>query len=75
MVLTDGEPNCDTDMDVVEAMAAKWREHGVATYVFGLPGSGHAAGVLERIATAGGTETLIVPGNPAELEEGICAII
>jgi len=75
MVLTDGEPNCDTDMGVVEAIAAKWLEHGVATYVFGLPGSEGAADVLDRIAEAGGTETLIVPGSPSDLEDGIAAII
>jgi hypothetical protein len=75
MVLTDGEPNCDTDMVVVEAIAAKWLEHGIATYVLGLPGSEDAAGVLDRIAEAGGTETLLVPGSPSELEDDISAII
>lgn len=79
MLLTDGEPNCGTDMDVVEAMAADWLKRGIPTYVFGLPGSESAVNVLERIATAGGThtgtQTVIVPDSPSELEDDIAAII
>lgn len=73
MVLTDGMPNCDVDMGVVTSITSKWLEHGVATYVFGLPGSEGASSVLDQIAAAGGTETLIVPGSPSDLEGGMAA--
>jgi hypothetical protein len=75
IVLTDGEPNCDTDMETVLEMTATWLEHGIPTYVFGLPGSEGALGVLDAIAEAGGTETLIVPGGPDELADGMGAIL
>ncbi|MBN2196102.1 MAG: VWA domain-containing protein [Polyangiaceae bacterium] len=67
ILLTDGEPNCGTDLAVVEAMAAHWLAHGIATYVFGLPGSEPAQEVLDRIAVAGGTSAIVVPGTPSEL--------
>jgi len=75
IVLTDGEPNCDTSMEVVLEMTATWLKHGIPTYVFGLPGSESALGVLDAIAEAGGTETLIVPGGPDELADGMGAIL
>ena len=79
MLLTDGEPNCATNMNVVEAMAAHWLKRGIPTYVLGLPGSEGAQNVLERIATAGGThsgtQTVIRPDDPSELEDDIAAII
>lgn len=73
IVLTDGEPNCGTDLTVVEAMASHWLAHGIATYVFGLPGSESAQQVLDRIAIAGGTSAIVVPGTPGELGQGMGA--
>ncbi len=75
MLLTDGMPTCDTDMVQVEDMARHWLDHGVPTYVFGLPGSEDASEVLNQISTAGGTETLIVPGDATDLEEGISVVM
>jgi hypothetical protein len=74
MALTDGMPNCGTDMDQVESIARDWLARGIPTYVFGLPGSEDAAEVLDRISAAGGTETLLVPGSPADLEGGMLDI-
>jgi len=73
ILLTDGEPNCGTDLTVVEAMASHWLAHGIATYVFGLPGSESAQQVLDRIAIAGGTSAIAVPGTPGELGAGMGA--
>jgi hypothetical protein len=67
MLLTDGEPNCDSDLTRVEALAQSWLARGIQTHVFGLPGSEDAHAVLDSVAQAGGTETISVPGSPEEL--------
>jgi|GEM_PF-3804404 len=77
MLLTDGEPNCGSDMTQVLALVASWREQGIPTHVFGLPGSESARIVLDSVAQAGGTQTLVVPGTPqgaADLQGGIAAV-
>jgi hypothetical protein len=77
MLLTDGEPNCGSDMTQVLALVASWREQGIPTHVFGLPGSESARMVLDSVAQAGGTQTLVVPGTPqgaADLQGGIAAV-
>lgn len=78
MLLTDGEPNCNSEMAPVLEIVAAWREQGIPTNVFGLPGSESARAVLDSIAHAGGTETLVVPGSAqgaSDLQGGIAAII
>jgi len=75
MVVTDGMPNCDTDMTAAAAIVAKWSEHGIETYVIGLPGSEGATFVLDALAKAGGTETIVVPGSPSELEDDMGAMM
>jgi hypothetical protein len=82
VLLTDGEPNCGTDIAQVEAMAAHWLAHGIPTYVFGLPGYESAQQVLDRIAIAGGTSAIAVggtsaivtPDTPTDLGNGMGAI-
>ena len=74
MLLTDGEPNCDSDMSQVLALASGWLAQGIQTYVFGLPGSEGAHVVLDSVAQAGGTQTLVVPGSSQELQDGMAAV-
>jgi len=74
MLLTDGEPNCDSDMSQVLALASGWLAQGIQTYVFGLPGSESAHMVLDSVAQAGGTQTLVVPGSSQQLQDGMAAI-
>ena len=78
MLLTDGEPNCDSDMSVVLDLAASWLAQGIQTHVFGLPGSESARAVLDSVAQAGGTQTLVVPGSSEGLQglqTGIAAVV
>ena len=39
ILLTDGEPNCNSEMTPVLDIVAAWRAQGIPTHVFGLPGS------------------------------------
>jgi Mg-chelatase subunit ChlD len=75
MVLTDGDPNCGTDMELVEQIARKWRNRGIGTYVFGLPGSEDGHETLDRLSRAGGTSTILVPGSPEALETDMAEIM
>jgi hypothetical protein len=55
LLFSDGEPTCNDDPDVMTALAARWLDAGVHTYVVALPGSEGAAGLLDSLANAGGT--------------------
>lgn len=55
LLFSDGEPTCNDDADTMTALAARWLEAGVHTYVVALPGSEGAAGLLDALANAGGT--------------------
>lgn len=67
IVLTDGEPNCETDAALLTMLPAYWNEKGVKTHVLGLPGSDQAADLLNAIANAGGTGEFVSLGNvPAD---------
>lgn len=46
--------NC-VDIDESERLVADLEEHGIKTYVVGMPGAEAYAGVLDRLAEAGGT--------------------
>jgi hypothetical protein len=74
MLLTDGEPNCDSDISQVLALASEWLAQGIQTYVFGLPGSEGAHRVLDSVAQAGGTQTLVVPGSSQQLQDGLALV-
>ncbi len=69
IVLTDGEPNCGSDLELLTSLPAKWRNHGIKTHVVGLPGSGPARSILESMARAGGTDTFFWPSEPDEFEQ------
>lgn len=75
LIVTDGEPNCGTDMAAVLRRVTEWREIGIATIVMGLPGSSGAADLLDDIAEAGGTHQHQAPGDPEALGEGLNAAV
>jgi hypothetical protein len=68
IVMTDGEPNCNTNTMNVVNQIATWKAANIPTHVVGLPGAQAAADVLNMLATAGGTDKYIDPANPQELE-------
>ena len=68
IVMTDGEPNCNTDTQKVLDQIAAWKMASIPTYVVGLPGAQAAANVLNSMAMAGGTDKYIDPKDPQELE-------
>lgn len=71
IVITDGEPNCNTDVQVLVDLAADWTKLGVETHVLGLPGSTAASDLLNAIARAGGTGTQRQLGQPDELDDAV----
>jgi len=74
MLVTDGEPNCDTDPAALVSYAQRWHDDlGVDTWVIGLPGSEQAAALLDSIALAGGTEKHAQAGNPCEFQQTVGA--
>ena len=68
VIITDGEPNCGTDgpnaSDILSELPAEWAEHGIDTFVFGLPGSESAEALLTDIAEAGGSDNYFAPYKP-----------
>lgn len=75
LLITDGEPTCNDDVEAIEALPAAWRARGIKTHVMGLPGSEGAAQLLDRIAKAGGSERHQSIGSPGELETAVVAIL
>lgn len=75
VILTDGEPNCDTNPQAVTDQVTKWQAAGIATHVIGLPGSEMAAQLLTGLAMSGGTEKFLEPANAMELEAKIRGIL
>ncbi|MDH5674356.1 MAG: hypothetical protein OEZ06_19680 [Myxococcales bacterium] len=75
VIITDGEPNCGTDMNQVNMFAANWLSQGIPTHVIGLPGAGGAANLLQQLAVTGGTGSFIEPSDPAALEARLRAIV
>jgi hypothetical protein len=75
IVMTDGEPNCDTNPQAVVDQVTAWQAANIPTYVVGLPGAQPAADLLNQIATAGGTMQYIDPANPQELADRLRAVV
>lgn len=67
VLLADGQPTCDDQWETMTSYAQKWREHGVMTFVIGLPGSGGAKDLLEQIAIAGGSTQEIIEKRKEEI--------
>lgn len=75
IVMTDGEPNCNTDPQYVLDQVTTWRSAGIDTHVIGLPGAQEAADLLNRVAMAGGTGQYVDPSNAMELENRLRTIL
>jgi len=75
ILMTDGEPNCMTDVNAVTAQVQQWKDKGIFTHVIGLPGAQDAATILNTIAMTGGTEKYVDPTNVMELETKIRSIL
>jgi hypothetical protein len=75
ILMTDGEPNCMTDVNAVVQQVTMWKSKEIPTYVIGLPGAQDAADILNMIATAGGTDKYVDPANSMELEAKIRTIL
>lgn len=75
VVVTDGEPNCDTNQGDLTYYPSAWTEMGVQTTVLGLPGSETAAALLDSIASAGGTEKHLAPGSPTALGDAMYILV
>jgi hypothetical protein len=75
LVITDGEPTCDDDLEALEALPAAWLLRGVKTHVMGLPGSELAAQLLDRIAKAGGSERHQPIGSPGDLQTAVTNLL
>jgi hypothetical protein len=69
VIITDGEPNCEWDMNVSRQIVSDWNAAGIHTHVIGLPGvQGNGPGVLNTLAEAGGTGSYITTNDAAALE-------
>lgn len=75
VIMTDGQPNCDTQQANVEAIIARWLQNGIKTYVIGLPGSSEAADLLNQLAVTGGTGAYLETNDPATLQAEISTIV
>jgi hypothetical protein len=74
VLVTDGEPNCGTQSQLLPVFAATWLEQfGVETWVIGLPGSEGAANLLDAIAQAGGTTKHTPASNPCQFKTAVGA--
>jgi hypothetical protein len=75
IVMTDGEPNCNTDVNAVTQQVQAWKDKGIPTHVIGLPGAQGAANTLNMLAMTGGTDKYVDPMNTTELEAKIRSIL
>ena len=75
IVITDGEPNCNTNVGNVLNQVTTWKSMGIPTHVIGLPGAQDAADILNMVAQAGGTDRYVDPANVMELETKIRSIL
>ena len=73
IVLTDGEPGCDSSS--LTGPPANWLLNGIKTHVVGLPGSESAVTTLDSIAMAGGTDQHLTPDDPRTLRHSLATII
>ena len=76
--VTDGEPNCGSNVQNVFGFAQKWFGDGMKTYVLGLPGAnggGGAATNLNQLAASGGTNMYIDAADPAVLQQTLYDIV
>jgi hypothetical protein len=75
IVMTDGEPNCNTNATNVLNQITEWKTAGIPTHVIGLPGAQGAADLLNMMAQMGGTDKYLDPADPQELEMRLRTVI
>ncbi len=76
VVITDGAPNCGWDEGLATQIITDWQAAGIKTYVVGLPGvDADAEGILNRLASAGGTNMYLTPNDAATLEQELINIV
>jgi hypothetical protein len=75
VVVTDGQPNCGTDLERVLFLAKSWRTRGIEVHVIGLPGSEEAAEFLHQLAGVGGTGQYQAAGSESEAEQNFSAVV
>lgn len=75
VILTDGEPNCDTNPQQVIQQVTDWKARDIATHVIGLPGSQGASQFLNNLAMVGGTGNFLDPASAMELEMKLRGIL
>jgi hypothetical protein len=75
VVVTDGQPNCGTDLERVLFLASAWRARGIEIHVIGLPGSEEAADLLDQLAGIGGTGRYRAPASESEAEGNFSAVV
>ncbi len=71
ILVTDGEPTCEDDVNDIVGFPTKWSEMGIETHVIGLPGSESATLLLDAIAQAGGTDEHFAPLAVGDLEDEV----
>lgn len=71
MLITDGEPNCNENLEAMTHMVASWHDRGVETLVLGLPGTEAAKFILDALAAAGGTGAVTMTRTAEELGDEI----
>jgi len=75
VVVTDGQPNCGTELERVLFLAGQWRARGIEIHVIGLPGSEEATDFLNQLANIGGTFQHQAPTTESEAEEGFAVVV
>jgi len=87
--VTDGAPNCNSNVQNVFMYAQKWFNDGMKTYVLGLPGAadnggglfgggssgGNPVDNLNSLAVAGGTTMYIDAADPMTLQQTLTDIV
>jgi hypothetical protein len=76
LLVTDGEPNCESNAAELPLYAERWLSNlGVETWVIGLPGSEVAAGLLDSIALAGGTTEHTPASDPCTFQGAVSVAV
>ena len=78
IIVTDGIPNCNSNMSNVLAQVQMWSTQNFKTYVVGLPGSdttNEAIDNFNALAVAGGTMQYIEATDPSILERTVTDIV
>lgn len=75
LVMTDGMPNCDTDMAVVQTQLENWLSDGIQTHLVVLPSSEEAITAFQTLAQESGIGEAIIPDDANALESSLSDIV